>query len=799
MVGRQIGSGDPDSGTISDQLDANGNVLQETDARGQTIYADYDGLNRQLWRNTTNSPTGAYVTYTYDGTVPSGISCTGITPGSNAIGHTTTEQFTSGPNNSFSGSYCASYDARGEPIGQVDTLAGTTYAPVLLSYNDAGVMTQRTYPTGEYEQANFSPQGWLISITRYAQSTQSYLIPSITYNNPAGAAGLPDGYVIGGTGFCSAANSSIICASLSYDGDLRLTQATYTHPTSTTPITYYSLGVTYDAVGNVTSVSSALPAAGSQSGGQDNQQFCYDELNQLTWAGTTSTNPCTGQEVMGTTLTSASYTASYQYDGSSRITQSTLTGALASAPQGSYSYDSTHVHAVVGIGGSNGYTAQYDAAGNMVCRAPTGSQVCTGTTQTGARLTYDVEGRLIQWVSADGSTTVNYGYDGEGNRFEQQVISGGTTTTTYIGNLQENQTVGGITITTTYYNFNGQRVAEDQNGHWYYLINDGLTSTTVVVDSTGVVAAQLFGPYGQVRWAGGTMPTSYAFTGQRTDASTGLDYYSARYYDPAAGRFTSADTFLQGGGYDPSGLNAYAYVENNPETYTDPTGYRRDPPPQTIWQAIKKQMRDAGFLANLIGAILGFMQPVPNPGEQYGNNSKGSGNTEQGVESSGEQNQSGQGGGFTPPPLPGLENVIITFAPSQPTPTEPTPTEPTPTEPPSNSYIPWQYGNIEQRLNAQREPKIPWQYTNLGQRQQAQQHRGMVEVPGNPNAPSQCDAWCWAGRVIDRIGEITGLKPPDFSKPPSLPNPWALPGWAPPGEAPPVEIPPVEVPPVLVP
>ena len=207
----------------------------------------------------------------------------------------------------------------------------------------------------------------------------------------------------------------------------------------------------------------------------------------------------------------------------------------------------------------------------MTCRTPTGPQVCTSSSQTGAKFTYDVEDRLIQWVSADGATTVNYGYDGEGNRFEMQVSTGSTTTTTtYLSNLEESTSVnGGTAAVTGYFYFGSQRIGAYQNssGAWDYFLSDNLTSTTVAVNSGGVVAAQLFGPYGQARWAGGTMPTSYAFTGQRADSATGLDDYGARYYDPAAGSFTSADT--AGGG------NRYGYVAGNPETLTDPTGHRR--------------------------------------------------------------------------------------------------------------------------------------------------------------------------------------------------------------------------------
>jgi RHS repeat-associated protein len=36
------------------------------------------------------------------------------------------------------------------------------------------------------------------------------------------------------------------------------------------------------------------------------------------------------------------------------------------------------------------------------------------------------------------------------------------------------------------------------------------------------------------RYQSGSMPGSYGYTGQRSDALTGLDYYNARYYDPLA-------------------------------------------------------------------------------------------------------------------------------------------------------------------------------------------------------------------------------------------------------------------------
>jgi RHS repeat-associated protein len=79
---------------------------------------------------------------------------------------------------------------------------------------------------------------------------------------------------------------------------------------------------------------------------------------------------------------------------------------------------------------------------------------------------------------------------------------------------------------------------------------------------------QVFGPYGNARYFKGSINTLKGFTGQYADALTGLDYYNARYYDPVAGVFLSADV-KQG---NAQGMNPYAYVGGNPETYGDPSG-----------------------------------------------------------------------------------------------------------------------------------------------------------------------------------------------------------------------------------
>jgi RHS repeat-associated protein len=66
---------------------------------------------------------------------------------------------------------------------------------------------------------------------------------------------------------------------------------------------------------------------------------------------------------------------------------------------------------------------------------------------------------------------------------------------------------------------------------------------------------------------------SFAYTGREIEASN-LYYYRARYYNPALQRFISEDPI----GFFGGGPNFYAYVNNNPNLFTDPTGFCLRPP-----------------------------------------------------------------------------------------------------------------------------------------------------------------------------------------------------------------------------
>ncbi|MCK9506522.1 MAG: RHS repeat-associated core domain-containing protein, partial [Porticoccaceae bacterium] len=66
--------------------------------------------------------------------------------------------------------------------------------------------------------------------------------------------------------------------------------------------------------------------------------------------------------------------------------------------------------------------------------------------------------------------------------------------------------------------------------------------------------------------------TDKGFTGHRQLDSVGLIHMGGRVYDAEIGRFLSADPFVADS-TNLQGLNRYSYVENNPLSYTDPSGY----------------------------------------------------------------------------------------------------------------------------------------------------------------------------------------------------------------------------------
>jgi RHS repeat-associated protein len=100
----------------------------------------------------------------------------------------------------------------------------------------------------------------------------------------------------------------------------------------------------------------------------------------------------------------------------------------------------------------------------------------------------------------------------------------------------------------------------------------------------------------------GTTQNVYRYTGQQSDADSGLLYLRARYYEPTTGRFISQDTKMPDK-KEPITFNLYVYCRNNPIRYTDPSGldvyiqYPKELDESNTylinWQQVRKAIHDA--------------------------------------------------------------------------------------------------------------------------------------------------------------------------------------------------------------
>jgi hypothetical protein len=168
----------------------------------------------------------------------------------------------------------------------------------------------------------------------------------------------------------------------------RLLNTTSTQVSTGTPLQNNTYD--YDVVGNINTIVDSLMG--------QTQTFIYDELDRLVSSAVTGGS-------------NGLYTEGYGYESG--------TGNLKTKNGATYTYDTTHKHAVVSAG-SNTYG--YDANGNMTSRFVDGDSFT---------LNYDAENRL---VSVTGAATANFYYDADGKQVKA-VVDG--VTTYYIGNHYE--------------------------------------------------------------------------------------------------------------------------------------------------------------------------------------------------------------------------------------------------------------------------------------------------------------------------------------------------------------------------
>jgi RHS repeat-associated protein len=111
-----------------------------------------------------------------------------------------------------------------------------------------------------------------------------------------------------------------------------------------------------------------------------------------------------------------------------------------------------------------------------------------------------------------------------------------------------------------------------------YYHDDHLGTSQVLTSGLGYPIWQgTFLPFGQ-EYNPQITTNHYKFTGKERDSETGLDYFGARYYAGAMGRFITPDPLMASGHVsDPQSWNRYTYTLNNPLRYTDPTGMEVPP------------------------------------------------------------------------------------------------------------------------------------------------------------------------------------------------------------------------------
>jgi RHS repeat-associated protein len=178
-------------------------------------------------------------------------------------------------------------------------------------------------------------------------------------------------------------------------------------------------------------------------------------------------------------------------------------------------------------------------------------------------------------------------YNQDHQRWRQTLSGGGAQDTTiYVGGLLEKETNSSGTTYRHYIPAGNNTVVYTRLSSGtsiYYLTKDHLGSTAVITDQLGnSVVKERFSAWG---WDENTPTeeatmagiTRHEFTGQEELVNSGIWMVNlnGRVYIPKGSMFLSPDPRIPHPGNTQS-FNRYSYVNNNPLTYTDPTGFDED-------------------------------------------------------------------------------------------------------------------------------------------------------------------------------------------------------------------------------
>jgi RHS repeat-associated protein len=405
----------PQTSLVTD-YNADGTILDQKDGAGNTTTYGYDPLGRVTSVTapaTAACPTGCTTSSTYDG---AGNRLTVVDP----TGATTTN----------------TYDAANE-LTAISYSDGTTPNVSAITYDADGQRTATTDGTGTSGSA-YDSLHRLTSYTNGAGATVGY-----DYTTPSGARDLlnrvghityPNGVGTVARGYDDAGRLASVAdwngktVSFGYDVDSNLTSSSVP---STTPVTdavgvnaadqvtsmttsngtsLFSATYTRDGNGQLTTDSSVPSAVGA---------FRYTALNQLCYAGSSSTTGCSsppaGSQPFG-------------YDTAGNLTTiGGTTQKFDSADQLCWTSPAASSNPC-GTTPAGGTALGYDSRGNRTSTVPpTGSAACNRYDQAD-RLTAILSGTGASCTSA--ATTGTYGYDGDGLR-QSKTVGGNTTAFTW--------------------------------------------------------------------------------------------------------------------------------------------------------------------------------------------------------------------------------------------------------------------------------------------------------------------------------------------------------------------------------
>ena len=263
----------------------------------------------------------------------------------------------------------------------------------------------------------------------------------------------------------------------------------------------------------------------------------------------------------------------YSYDASGQVTGST------GGSNDSYSYD------LNGNPNATGYTT---GAGNELTNSPgvtytydNDGNIITATTTSGTTTyTYDYENRLTS-VDQHGTVIATYIYDALGRRIEIE-DSGTQTWTVYNGTSADANpyadftSSGAVSDALPVRPGGGRDPGPDELQRHDGVVPDRPARLGAVHRRTrrGTILDEIiYDAFGNItNQTGSSYADRFMFAGMQYDATTGLYYDHARYYDAAIGRFVSQDPK----GFAAGDTNLYRYVSNEPLTSVDTTGETDD-------------------------------------------------------------------------------------------------------------------------------------------------------------------------------------------------------------------------------